>query len=183
MASEEDPVTNLSIELPPPPPALIHDPSAGTGPPESEPRDVPVTCSSDGTQTAAEPEEIVSDKDDQKSAEPATTADPPGPTAESGACPTDSLGTVAKAPEPSSPSKVTTTEGLLPEGTTHSSGDSAAPRPTHSQGRSIKETMVFGPSEWDVCHLNPFHIHPGAQIRSVRGKGKKGFDSFRQSIL
>lgn len=183
MASEEDPVTDPPTELPPPPPAMIQDPSAEAGPPESEPRDVPVTSSSDGTRTAAEPEEIVPDKDDQKSAEPATTADPPGPTAESGACPTDSLGTVAKAPEPSKPSEVTISEDLLPEGTTHSSGDSAAPRPTQSQGRSIKETMVFGPSEWDVLHLNPFHIHPGAQIRPVRRKGKKGFDLIRQSIL
>ena len=43
--------------------------------------------------------------------------------------------------------------------------------------------MVFGPSEWDVRHLNPFHIHPGAQIRPVRRNGKKGFDLIRQSIL
>jgi hypothetical protein len=59
----------------------------------------------------------------------------------------------------------------------------SAPRPTQSQGLSVKETIVFGPSEWDVLHLNPFHIHPDAQIRPVSCSGKKGFDLIRQSIL
>ena len=173
MASEEGPPADLAKELRPPPPALINDPSAEAGSPASEPRDVPVISTSDGTPTAAEPEEVVPDKPLQTSAEPATIADPPGPTAESGACTTDALGTVEQTPEPVKPSEVTITEGLLPEGTTHSSGDLAAPRPTQSLGRSIKETMVFGPIEWDVCHLNPFHIHPGAQIRPVSRNGNK----------
>jgi hypothetical protein len=129
---------------------------------------VPVICISDGLPAAADPVESVPDKPQQTSAEAATTADPPGSTAESGACTTEALGTVEKLLDQVKLSEVTGFEGILPEGTTHASCDLAAPIPTQSQGQSVKETMVFGPSEWDVRHLNLFHIHPGAQIHPVR---------------
>ena len=183
MSSEEGSPADLIKELSPSPPALIVEPSAEAGSPAREPREVPVICTSDGTPAAADPDEAVPDKPQQTSAEAATTADPPGSTAESGACTTEALGTVEKLLDPVKLSEVTGSEGILPEGTTHASCDLAAPMPTQSQGRSVKETMVFGPSDWDVRHLNPFHIHPGAQIRPVRRYGKKGFDLIRQSIL
>ena len=85
MVSEDGPPADLSKELRPLSSAFINDPSAEAGSPASEPRDVPVISTSDGTPTAAEPEEVVPDKPLQTSAEPATIADPPGPTAESGA--------------------------------------------------------------------------------------------------
>jgi hypothetical protein len=142
-----------------------------------------VLCTSGGTQVAADPDEAVPDEPLQTSAEPATTADPPGPAAESGACNIDALGTVEKLLDPVKISEVTGSEGILSEGTAHASFDLAAPMLTQSQGRSVKETMVFGPSEWEVRHLNSLHIHPGAQICHVRRSGKNGSDLTRQSIL
>jgi hypothetical protein len=105
---------------------------------------VPVLCTSDGTPAAGDPDEAVPDKPQQTSAEPATTADPPGPTAESGACTTDALRIVEKTLDPIKTSEITISAVFLPEGTTHASGDLAAPRSTQSLGRSVKETMGFG---------------------------------------
>jgi hypothetical protein len=173
MASEEGSPTDLLKEPSPPPPASILEPSAEAGSPTREPRELPVICTSDGTPAAADPDEAVPDKPLQMSEEPGTPADQPGSTAESGACTTDALGTVEKTLDPVKPSEATISEGYLPEGTNHASGDLTSPSPIQSLGRSIKEAMAFGPSEWDVRHLNPFHIHPGAQIRSFRRSGNK----------
>ncbi|MCX8500979.1 MAG: hypothetical protein ORO03_04725 [Alphaproteobacteria bacterium] len=90
---------------------------------------------------------------------------------------------MAKTPVPDKPSEDTITEGVILDEITHSTKDFAAPEPSPSQGRSIKDTLVFGPDDWDVCLLNPFHIHPGSQIRPVRLTGKKGFTLIRESIM
>ena len=148
----------MAKELRTPPLALINDPFAEAGPPASEPRDVPVISTSDGTPTAAEPEEVVPDKPLQTSAEPATIADPPGPTAESGACTTDALGTVEQTPKPVKPSEVTITEGFLPEGTTHSSGDLTAskahsvPGPEHQGNHGFWAQRVGCSSPESLSH-------------------------------
>jgi hypothetical protein len=173
MSSEEGSPADIIKELRPSPPALIVEPSAEAGSPAREPRELPVICTSDATPAAADPDEAVPDKPLQTSAQAATTADPPRPTAESGACTTSALGTVERLPDPVKISEVTGSAGILPEGTTHASCDLAAPIPTQSQVRSVKEKMVFGPSEWDVRLLNNFHIHPGAQIRPVHRNGKR----------
>jgi hypothetical protein len=71
---------------------------------------VPVTCTSDGPLAAADPDEAVSDKPLQTSAEAAFTADPPGPTAESGTCTTDALGTLERLLDSVKISEVTGSE-------------------------------------------------------------------------
>jgi hypothetical protein len=145
MASEEGSPTDLLKESSPPPPASILEPSAEAGSPARQPREVPVIYPSEGTPAAAYPDEAVPDKPLQTSAEPDTTADPPGPTAESGACTTDALGTVEKTLDPVKHSEVPISEGILPEGTTHDSCDLAAPRPTQSQGR-LRKRWFLGPA-------------------------------------
>jgi hypothetical protein len=141
--------------------------------PARDPRDVPTIGTAQGPATAANPDDVVSDKAPQTSADLAANANPSGLTAESGAPTTGALATVAKSPAPDKASKDTITKGLLPGERTHSTGDFAAPEPSPSYGRSIKDILVFGPSEWDVCLLSPYHIHPGAQIRPARRIGQK----------
>jgi hypothetical protein len=182
MASEEGSPTYLLKGSRPPPPALTLEPSMEADYSAREPREVPVIWTSGGTPAAADPDEAIPDKPLQTSVEAATKADQPGPTAESGACTTDVLLTVEKSLNAVKPAEVTISEEI-PEDTTRASCDLAARRPTWSQGRSVKETMVFGPSEWDVPHLNPVYIHSGAQIRPVRRSGKNGFNLIHQSIL
>jgi hypothetical protein len=179
MASNEGPRSDLPTEPPPSPPTTISNPSAEGGSPVRDPRDVPALGTAQGTAPAADPDEVVPDRALHTSADVAATSDTSGPTAESGVHPIDALATVAKTSAPEMTSEGPSTEG----GITHSTGDSGAPVPTPSQRRSVKDTLVFGPSDWNVCNLNPFHIHPGAQIRPVRRTGKGGFDLIRKSIL
>lgn len=123
---------------------------------------MPVIGTAQGTATDADSDDVVPDKAPQKSVVLAATVDLSGPAAQSSPYTTDVLATVAKLPMPDKPYEDTITEGMLSEGVTHSTGDLAASGPTPSQGRSIKETLVFGPSELDARLLNQFHIHPGA---------------------
>jgi hypothetical protein len=94
MTLEEDSPADIVKEPSPPPPPLILEPSAEAGFSAREPREVPVIGTSGGAPAAADTDESVPEKPLQTSAEAATTTDPPGPTAESGACTTDALGTV-----------------------------------------------------------------------------------------
>jgi hypothetical protein len=103
-----------------------------------------------GTASAGNPDEVVPDMALQNSADLAVTADPSGPTAESSAHTIYALATVAKKSAPGKTSEDPSTEGMFTQkGTIHSTADSGAPVPTLSQGRSVNDALVFGPSDWD----------------------------------